>query len=103
MGLKKRADHRIFELSGGEQQRVGIARALVNQPEILLADEPTGELDYLTAQSIMKLFNNLAKAHNVTICMVTHDPAVMEYGDLVYEIIDGKIINQEGHYEKYYE
>ena len=94
VGLDKRADHRIFELSGGEQQRVGIARALVNQPDLVLADEPTGELDYTTSIEIMKLFKDLSKK-GVTICMVTHDPAVMEYGDFIYEIIDGRIINED--------
>ncbi|MEJ6951058.1 ABC transporter ATP-binding protein [Natronospora cellulosivora (SeqCode)] len=100
VGLRKRAEHRIFELSGGEQQRVGIARALVNQPDIILADEPTGELDYITTQTIMELFHNLTKKQNVTICMVTHDPEVMKFADIVYEIIDGKIINKERYYEK---
>lgn len=94
VGLEKRADHRIFELSGGEQQRVGIARALVNKPEMILADEPTGELDFATSMKVMELFRKLA-GKGVTICMVTHDPAVMEYGDLIYEIIDGQIINEE--------
>ena len=94
MGLEKRADHRIFELSGGEQQRVGIARALVNKPDLILADEPTGELDFSTSMKVMELFRKLAN-EGVTICMVTHDPAVMEYGDFIYEIIDGEIINEE--------
>ncbi|MDI9478119.1 MAG: ABC transporter ATP-binding protein [Bacillota bacterium] len=94
VGLEKRADHRIFELSGGEQQRVGIARALVNDPELILADEPTGELDFNTSMKVMKLFKQLSE-EGVTICMVTHDPAVMEFGDIIYEIIDGRIINEE--------
>jgi len=94
VGLSKRADHRIFELSGGEQQRVGVARAMVNEPELVLADEPTGELDYLLSMEIMKLFRRLVQEHKVTICMVTHDPAVMEYGDIIYEIIDGQIISE---------
>lgn len=94
VGLEKRADHRIFELSGGEQQRVGIARALVNKPDLILADEPTGELDFSTSMKVMELFRKLAN-EGVTICMVTHDPAVMEYGDFIYEIIDGEIINEE--------
>jgi putative ABC transport system ATP-binding protein len=94
VGLSKRADHRIFELSGGEQQRVGVARALVNEPELILADEPTGELDYKMSMEIMKLFRKLVHEHKVSICMVTHDPAVMEYGDIIYEMVDGKIISE---------
>lgn len=91
VGLAERKDHRIFELSGGEQQRVGIARALAVNPSIILADEPTGEVDYLTGQKIMELFQEMIDQQGLTICVATHDPAAMEYGDIVYEIRDGKI------------
>lgn len=91
VGLAERKDHRIFELSGGEQQRVGIARALAVNPSIILADEPTGEVDYLTGQKIMELFQEMIDQQGLTICVATHDPSAMEYGDIVYEIRDGKI------------
>lgn len=94
VGLKERADHRIFELSGGEQQRVGIARALAVEPRIILADEPTGEVDYVTGNKIMELFQDLVQEKQVTICIATHDPEAMEYGDLIYEIKDGRLINK---------
>src|SRR5690554_2181614 len=71
VGLDKRSEHRVFELSGGEEQRVGIARALVNQPALILADEPTGELDFDTTKRVMKLFKELIEKRKVTICMVT--------------------------------
>ncbi len=91
VGLAERKDHRIFELSGGEQQRGGIARALAVNPSIILADEPTGEVDYLTGQKIMELFQEMIDQQGLTICVATHDPSAMEYGDIVYEIRDGKI------------
>lgn len=91
VGLTKRAHHRILELSGGEQQRVSIARALVNRPQLILADEPTGELDHNTAMKVMLLFRQLVEEQGVTICLVTHDPAVEEFGDYVYSIEDGRI------------
>ena len=94
VGLKNRADHRIFELSGGEQQRVGIARALAIKPSLILADEPTGEVDYITGKQILELFQAMVKKEKVTICVATHDPAAMEFGDLFFEIRDGDIVNQ---------
>ncbi|MFW5985342.1 MAG: ABC transporter ATP-binding protein [Halanaerobiaceae bacterium] len=94
VGLKERADHRIFELSGGEQQRVGIARALVTNPSVILADEPTGEVDYLTGRKIMELFQDMVAENNVTICVATHDPGAMDFGDRSFEIKDGQIINK---------
>lgn len=94
VGLSGRARHRIMELSGGEQQRVGIARALVNRPSLLLADEPTGELDFATGMKIMELFRRLVDEQGVTICLVTHDPAVEEFGDVVYEMADGMIVDR---------
>jgi len=95
VGLRSRASHRTFELSGGEQQRVGIARALVNRPALILADEPTGEVDYATGMQIMNLFNEMVHRERVTICVATHDPAAMEFGDLAFEISDGSIVERK--------
>lgn len=92
VGLRKRASHRTFELSGGEQQRVGIARAIVTEPELILADEPTGELDFATGMQVMQLFKELVRERGITICVATHDPATMQFGDIVYELHDGEII-----------
>lgn len=91
VGLTKRAKHRAFELSGGEQQRTAIARALVNRPTLLLADEPTGELDSHTGLAIMRLFRRVIETEGVTVCMTTHDPIIMEIADMTYEIIDGRL------------
>jgi len=90
LGLKDRFDHRPSELSGGERQRVSIARALVNDPEILLADEPTGNLDSKTGQEIMQIFNTL---HNEgrTILMVTHDLGLAQNCDRIIRLKDGRI------------
>lgn len=92
VGLGERAEHRIMELSGGEQQRVGIARALTVQPSLILADEPTGELDFNTSMRVMELFRSLVEEHGVTICLVSHDPAVEEFGDKIYELADGRVV-----------
>ena len=90
LGLKDRFDHRPSELSGGERQRVSIARALVNDPEILLADEPTGNLDSKTGQEIMQIFNTL---HNEgrTILMVTHDLGLAQNCNRIIRLRDGRI------------
>lgn len=93
VGLGKRMGHRPFELSGGEQQRVAIARALSNRPSLILADEPTGELDSTTGLQIMSLFRYIATTENVAVVIVTHDPTITQIAHLTYEISDG-VINQ---------
>jgi len=91
VGLEARADHKPDELSGGEQQRVTIARALANSPAIVLADEPTGDLDSKSAQSLMKLIRELNKRNKQTFIIVTHDPIVAEACTKIYNIRDGRI------------
>lgn len=93
VGLWKRAQHRVFELSGGEQQRVSIARALTTQPRLLLADEPTGELDFRTGQKILGLFQDIVHQEGITICMVTHDPSATPYADVVHSMADGLLVD----------
>lgn len=93
--MTKRAKHRPFELSGGEQQRCAIARAIATKPKLILADEPTGELDTKTAFHIMKVFRELVETKQTTVIMTTHDPAMMEITDHVYTLEDGKIVENE--------
>jgi len=92
VGLKPRMHHRPFELSGGEQQRTAIARAIAHKPKLLLADEPTAELDSRTGLQIVKVFRHLVEEAGMTIIMTTHDPAIMEIVDQVYELEDGQIV-----------
>ena len=91
VGLSHRADHRPYELSGGEQQRVAVARALANNPPLLIADEPTGELDSTTGAQIFSLLRGVADS-GVTILTATHDPFVMEHVDVVREMSDGRLL-----------
>jgi putative ABC transport system ATP-binding protein len=92
VGLGERARHRPHELSGGEQQRVAIARALANRPRLLLADEPTGQLDSETGQRIMLLIRTVVRAEGVTAIVATHDPVMLDVADRVIELLDGRLI-----------
>ena len=91
VGLKDRMDHRPSELSGGEQQRVAIARALMNEPEIVLADEPTGNLDSNTEAGIIDLLKKLHKERNLTLLVATHDDIVAAEAQRVERLVDGRI------------
>jgi putative ABC transport system ATP-binding protein len=95
IGLIDRADHRPDQLSGGEQQRVAFAVALANDPEIILADEPTGELDTETGKEIMTIFRELSKQMGKTEIIVTHDSRVSSMADRTLKIIDGRIVPEE--------
>jgi putative ABC transport system ATP-binding protein len=91
VGLKKWMHHRPHEMSGGQQQRVGIARALVNHPRLLLADEPTGELDSNTSLEILRLFRQIVDNERITVLMSSHDPLVDRYVDEIVLLKDGQI------------
>ena len=92
VGLWQRARHRPYELSGGEQQRVAIARAIVNRPPILLADEPTGELDSVNARAIFGLFKEMVQKQGISVLAATHDSTLLAMADEVKEIRDGTLI-----------
>jgi putative ABC transport system ATP-binding protein len=95
VGLEHRLHHKPSELSGGEAQRVAIARALANNPAMLLADEPTGNLDSLTAEEIIRLIQNLNRDQGLTVLMVTHEPEIAEsVSHKMIHLLDGKIINE---------
>jgi lipoprotein-releasing system ATP-binding protein len=91
VGLKDRADHKPSELSGGEQQRVAIARALINEPELLLADEPTGNLDSHTGGEIIELLKSLRVEKQMTLVIATHDAKIAAHAQRVVELVDGQI------------
>ena len=92
VGLERRAHHRPYELSGGEQQRVAIARALVTEPTLVLADEPTGELDSATATAVFTLIRDICRERGVSIITCTHDRLVMEMASRVEELEDGRLV-----------
>ena len=94
MGLKERISHKPSELSGGEQQRVAVARALVNSPKIVLADEPSGNLDTHTKTELHKLFFSLRDELGQTFVIVTHDTELAEMSDLKILLSDGRIYNK---------
>ncbi len=91
VGLGDRADHRPAELSGGQQQRVAIARALANKPVLILADEPTGNLDSHTGREVLTLLQNLVRNENVTLLMVTHDATAASFADRIVHMRDGEL------------
>lgn len=96
VGLGPRAGHRPLELSGGEQQRVAIARALVNQPDILLTDEPTGNLDSRTSEEIVQMLADLNKDRSITVILVSHEERLIKkYADVVIHLQDGELAGQE--------
>ena len=92
VGLENRADHHPNQLSGGQQQRVAIARALINQPSILLADEPTGNLDTRTSIEVMAIFQRLNQERNITVVLITHERDIAEYGTRIASFRDGLVV-----------
>jgi len=95
VGLAEREDHTPAELSGGQQQRVAIARAIVTRPTVLLADEPTGNLDTQRGKEIMELIRALNKEQGITILMVTHEPDMAAYADRIIHFVDGVVASDE--------
>lgn len=100
VGLEKHMKHMPNQMSGGQQQRVGIARALASNPQIIFADEPTGNLDSKTTMEVLRLMQRIVKEQNQTLVMVTHDNNLATYADRIFKIIDGKIVHiEENHRE----
>ena len=96
MGLGRRLNHRPSELSGGEQQRTSLARALINRPKLLLADEPTGNLDSRTGTEIMNLIRQFNESLGMTIVMVTHEKALAgQYAERLISLADGKLVDDQ--------
>lgn len=94
VGMKDRMLHMPAQMSGGEQQRVAIARAIIHRPKVIFADEPTGALDTETGIRVMALFRKLVEKEGITIVMTTHDPNLMELGDIIYEMKDGELVDR---------
>jgi putative ABC transport system ATP-binding protein len=92
VGLKGREHHHPNQLSGGQQQRVAIARALLNDPSILLADEPTGNLDSRTSVEVMNIFQRLKQERGITIVLITHEQEVAAYGSRIVQFRDGEVV-----------
>ena len=101
VGLTPRARHRPYELSGGEQQRVAIARATVTRPKVILADEPTGELDSANAKGIFGLFEGMVRTQGISVVAATHDSTLLAMADEVKEIRDGRIVEQAERSERF--
>jgi putative ABC transport system ATP-binding protein len=96
LGLVERASHRPAELSGGQQQRVAIARALASRPQIVVADEPTGNLDTRSSREVLALLRTASREYEQTIAMVSHDPVAASYADRILVIADGRIVGDHG-------
>jgi putative ABC transport system ATP-binding protein len=95
VGLGQRTDHHPNQLSGGQQQRVAIARALINQPSILLADEPTGNLDTRTSIEVMDIFQSLNRERGITVLLITHEMDIAEYGTRIVTFRDGQVVSDK--------
>ena len=95
VGLGARGGHTPNQLSGGQQQRVAIARALVNEPEVLLADEPTGNLDTRTSIEVMEILQRLNRERRITVMLITHEHDIAEYGDRVVQFRDGRVVRDD--------
>jgi putative ABC transport system ATP-binding protein len=100
VGLKGREYHHPNQLSGGEQQRVAIARALVNEPAILLADEPTGNLDTKTSEEIMRIFQRLNQDLKITIIMITHEPDIASFSKRIILFRDGRVVEDRDNFQQ---
>ena len=94
LGVSHRAEHRPSELSGGEQQRIAVARSLINRPKVIFADEPSGNLDSKNAQLVFDIFNQLTKEFNTSLLIVTHDPDFALKTDRIIEMADGEIVRK---------
>ena len=101
VGLTRRANHRPYELSGGEQQRVAIARATVTRPRVILADEPTGELDSANARSIFGLFQDMVRTQGISVVAATHDSTLLAMADEIKEMRDGRIVEAAEQAERF--